>query len=193
MGKLYTYIFFLLFLFLATGCSHGYTLVSDPIPVLSPAIRLRILQDCFNIMSQISYVQEDGVDFWQNPKITATKKSGDCEDQAIYFQYLLYQRGVMSEVVFGKMNQSDLTYHAWVECKIYNITFLIDPTNYVFSDKRFLQPNMYVRTDFNFHIFKKVDEYQKENNVILNLSYNDVINKVKLHFITDKSEKSDKE
>ena len=155
MRKIYTYIFLLFILIFSTGCYRNIEILT-PIPNLPVAVKFRIMKECFHISSQIQYLKEmqEGEklkDKWQSPSETIKLKTGDCEDQAIYLQWILYQRGVMSEVVFGKMQKTDEMYHAWVQCQIGSLTFVIDPANHVFSDKRFLRPEMYLRYDFNFY------------------------------------------
>ena len=98
-------------------------------------------------------------------------KKGDCEDQAIYLQYILYKRGVFLEVVFGKFRKQDPTYHAWVECRLGNARFILDPTNHVFSNRIFLTSEMYLRIDFSFYVMKKVIKHQNKNGFPLNMHY----------------------
>ena len=82
----------------------------------------------------IKYADDEGEDYWQSPRETIARGTGDCEDQAIYLHHLLAEKGIRSEVTFGA---EDLTHlksgHAWV----------LDPTRRMMTLRSNLKKHQY--------------------------------------------------
>jgi len=80
--------------------------------------------------SRVRYADDESGDYWQSPQETLARGAGDCEDQALYLHYLLLQKGLQSEVVFGieDLKQAD-SGHVWVEHYAHGEVYVLDPTN----------------------------------------------------------------
>ena len=79
--------------------------------------------------ARITYVDDEGEDYWQSPSETIARGAGDCEDQAIYLHYLLGLKGLQAEVVFGIENLKHVeSGHVWVEYPADGEVYILDPT-----------------------------------------------------------------
>ena len=65
-----------------------------------PIADRKSIMEIFDQAAGICYVSEDD-DNWQEPEKTEAEGAGDCEDKALYLQYLLHINGYKSQVVFG--------------------------------------------------------------------------------------------
>jgi len=102
---------------LLTGAFCGISCVSS------------IIESAVNEVAEIEYVDDTGGDYWQSPDQTAARRTGDCEDQAIYLHHLLRTRGIRSQVVFGIEDFRDAKFgHVWVECPADGGVYVLDPT-----------------------------------------------------------------
>lgn len=167
-------------LFFVSGCCQLYY-SSNPIPLFNPE-KIEKLRECFNIAARIPYKYETcGDDYWQTPDETINRNTGDCEDKAIYLQYLLRKEGMESEVCFGKTRISDSWYHSWVEYRyIDNIddtdnTFVIDPTNMVFVNRKYIKTGLYNKADYLPYAIDRICKYQLVNDTVINLHYTKII------------------
>ena len=91
MKKILSILFVMLFI---SGCTS----------IPDPNKNLLSIHKSFFEASKIKYKSEFEQDYWQTPLETKLLGSGDCEDQAIYLQKILKDKGWDSEVVFGKFN-----------------------------------------------------------------------------------------
>ena len=87
-----------------------------------------IIRGCLNKVAEINYLNDEN-DYWQNPKETIKKGTGDCEDKAIYFKSLIDRKGIGSKLVFGKLSEKDKSNHVWNEIDIGEKTYVIESAN----------------------------------------------------------------
>lgn len=66
-------------------------------------------------------------DYWQTPYLTWYYKTGDCEDRAILFSYILYQNGIKSimRVSQYRLPDDSKNYHAEIFVSSENKVYLI--------------------------------------------------------------------
>lgn len=100
--------------------------------------KLKYVNQCLIIAHRITYKPDLGGDYWQLPNETIDRGTGDCEDIALYFQYMLVEYGIECKFIIGCTSglpdgKSDL--HAWNEVKINNDIYIIDPTSNFIRDK----------------------------------------------------------
>jgi len=97
-----------------------------------------LVMRCFDRASKIQYQAEPkGIDYWKSPSETMRDKKGDCEDMAFYLEYLLKRQGIPCRTVMGRTNlfkvEKDnlgrIIIHAWVEYKINETPYVLDPTS----------------------------------------------------------------
>lgn len=163
-------IFSILLCIVLPGCCRLYFL-SNPVPVIDSK-KIEAMRDCFNIAASVPYKYEVcGDDTWQSPCETVSKNTGDCEDKAIYLQYLLKMKGIDSQVCFGKVEAEDEVYHAWIECINIHEVYVLDPTNMVFINRYYLKTVTYVKYDDLSYVIDKIHKYEYFNNTILNKTY----------------------
>ncbi|MDP6636901.1 MAG: transglutaminase-like domain-containing protein [Phycisphaerae bacterium] len=94
--------------------------------------------------AEIRYADDEGGDYWQSPKETIARGTGDCEDQAIYLHHLLLKKGLRSEVTFGVEDLSHLkSGHAWVEYPIEGDAWVLDPTRRLMRLRSNLKKHQY--------------------------------------------------
>ena len=99
---------------LLTGCVH--TLPRD-------------LSRALNETKKIQYKRDEiGEDYWQTVEETEKRRTGDCEDMAIYLKYLLAKRNIPSEFCVGRQFENSLP-HAWVQAERKGITYVLDPAS----------------------------------------------------------------
>jgi transglutaminase-like putative cysteine protease len=92
-----------------------------------------------NTAAAVEYAPDDPGDHWQTPEETVRRGRGDCEDLAFYLHHLLRRQGMDSMVVFGIQDVTAAeTGHAWVECRMYGETYVLDPTCRLLASRRAL-------------------------------------------------------
>ena len=89
--------------------------------------------------SRIRYVPDRENDYWQSARETEVVWQGDCEDYAIYLRDRLAKKGVKTDLVFGKVNNTDAGYHAWVEMNTKGNRYVLDAT----KNKIIVNPTRY--------------------------------------------------
>lgn len=89
------------------------------------------IQQLFNTARAFRYVTDRSGDHWQSAEETDSKRSGDCEDKAIWLFARLKQCGYTNvRLVIGKYRQIDKRYHVWVTCSdASGNTCLLDPAS----------------------------------------------------------------
>lgn len=65
-------------------------------------------------------------DFWQTPGETYFLKTGDCEDFAIFANYILKNSGLDIKLVRGKWRKESKSYHVWNEYEIGDTAYIIE-------------------------------------------------------------------
>ncbi|MDP7289077.1 MAG: transglutaminase-like domain-containing protein [Phycisphaerae bacterium] len=102
------------------------------------------LHSAMQTAATIKYADDEGEDYWQSPRETIARGTGDCEDQAIYLHHLLAEKGIRSEVTFGA---EDLTHlksgHAWVEYPLEGDAWVLDPTRRMMTLRSNLKKHQY--------------------------------------------------
>ena len=98
-------LFFLGFMVLLSPQARGENPASTPPPSLSEAVaRAATPNDVVGLMrKEFSFVEDARLfgtaDYWQKPEELWRRKSGDCEDFALFAQYALARHGIESYVV----------------------------------------------------------------------------------------------
>ncbi len=112
--------------------------------------------------SKIEYESEGEEDYWQTPKETEDSKKGDCEDMAFYLNRLLKEDGIKNRVVFG---YADLTkkedkriMHAWVEYKLNEMIYILDPVNKIMIKRNNLDKSYYLEI-IKDYLIEKLKDY----------------------------------
>jgi hypothetical protein len=71
-------------------------------------------QEAFKVATRI-FPAQDKLDYWQTPRETRERGTGDCEDLAFLLEDEAHKRGLDITVQFGKAHVSNTTFHAWNE------------------------------------------------------------------------------
>lgn len=75
------------------------------------------MEDLFNTAKSFRYVPDRGSDHWQSAEETNRRRSGDCEDKAIWlFKRLAASRAYNARLVIGRYRPLDTQLHVWVMC-----------------------------------------------------------------------------
>ena len=84
----------------------------------------------FEIARSFRYVADEGRAYWQTPEETQAKRSGDCEDTAVWLYVQLKKNGYDSaRLVIGRYRSVDRGFHVWVTLTGNDgRTFILDPT-----------------------------------------------------------------
>jgi len=113
-----------------------------------------------NTASGLRYAADEGGDYWQSPEETLRRGRGDCEDLALYLHRLLKDRGIDSIVVFGVQDVTDArTGHAWVECRMYDKLYVLDPTCRLMARREALPCHKYYPLLRQPELTEKLREY----------------------------------
>lgn len=98
---------------------------------------VKIVKEAYETVRKITNEAEPpGVDYWKLPAETLRDGKGDCEDKTFLLQQLLVKKGVKTgNVVFGwyQLNENEGYKHVWLEIKINDTQFVLDPANDVFA------------------------------------------------------------
>ncbi len=87
------------------------------------------MEELFMVARSFRYVEDRRADSWQSPEITDTKRSGDCEDKAVWLYWQLRRNGYQARLVIGKYRAFQRRLHVWVmatDPRSGN-TYLLDP------------------------------------------------------------------
>jgi hypothetical protein len=157
------------------GCNGGVPPAENSANKARPGEPVYVPEDfiaCVIDVEQIKYVADKmGHDQWQSPAQTARLGRGDCEDIAIYFQYLLQKRGYKADVVFGLRYRYSKVGHCWVEVQYEGKTYICEPRGNAFILRDSLPPWRYIRAE-NIDILKeKVSQYHERTGVYVNSAY----------------------
>jgi len=97
-------------------------------PAESPP--LESMGGLFRKARHFSYLKEVLRDDWQTPQDTETKRTGDCEDKALWLYARMRNAGYKDvKLVVGKYRRLDSGYHVWLTYTENNGNVLIlDPT-----------------------------------------------------------------
>ena len=97
-------------------------------------------------------------------KKTKKRKKGDCEDLSFYLSDLLDESGINNKVVFGHGNIEDIEnerlLHAWVEYKLNEVTYILDPQINRMFKRKDLDKKYYVEMK-DKDIERKIKRYRK--------------------------------
>ena len=92
----------------------------------------RSIASLFYEARSFRYVPDFNGDYWQSPDETASKRSGDCEDKALWLYQQLVDNGYTDvQLVIGKFRQHEFKNHVWVTCSdpSSDNTLLLDPSS----------------------------------------------------------------
>lgn len=130
-----------------------------------PIASVKSIMELFDQAAAISYVCEDN-DNWQRPETTVSLGSGDCEDKALYLQYLLHINGYKSQVVFGvEDSQNSAKMHAWVETCYNGVNYVLDPTNGFIGRRENMASGRHMPVVGHPDIAKKLRNYRKKHSI----------------------------
>ena len=108
----------------------------------------------------IEYADDGDGDYWQSPQETIARRTGDCEDQAIYLHHLLAEHGLRSEVTFGIEDLRHLkSGHAWVEYPIEGDAWVLDPTRRMMRLRSNLPRHQYYKVTDLRRVRRKLRAY----------------------------------
>lgn len=80
--------------------------------------QLEAIKSLEPLVKSIKYTSDsvqNEYDYWQSPKETLEKMTGDCEDKAILVNDSLKKMGIETKLCFGKRRKSSVLNHFWVE------------------------------------------------------------------------------
>lgn len=133
------------------------------------------LIQAFDIASSIEYESEkDGEDYWKTPLETARDRRGDCEDKALYLQFLLKARGIETRLSCGIVTIESKTGHAWLTYDSGKYRYILDPTMGMIARRDKLSPLMYIEFDREVYrkrlegLNKRIDDEKKKKNKTTN-------------------------
>lgn len=84
----------------------------------------------------------DPRDYWQTPKETLDRRTGDCEDFLFLEDSLLRDKEIKAKLRMGYKKATSENFHGWAEYRFLGRIYLIDPTENLFVDKeKFIKEN----------------------------------------------------
>ena len=88
------------------------------------------IENLFLTARAFRYVHSAFNDRWQTAEETATKRSGDCKDKAVWLYAQLRRNGYHNvHLVIGKYRPNETVFHAWVTCVDESgNAYLLDPS-----------------------------------------------------------------
>jgi len=101
-----------------------------------------------NIKYNENWTKKDFVSLTENAK----NREGVCKEQSLLLYFLLTANDIDAEFVEGYLIADNEAYrHTWVKIKIYNMSFLADPTHNIFepydsdfAKEHYLESNMLI-------------------------------------------------
>lgn len=123
----------------------------------SPALTQRSgLEELFAIARAFRYSGDRRGDHWQTPQETAQKRSGDCEDKAVWLYARLKQNGIENvRLVIGKYKSMDRSFHVWVQ--------VADPDGSIFILDPAAQKRIWRSGDFSGGFYNALYSYDGKN------------------------------
>ena len=114
------------------------------------------LEELFAIARAFRYSRDRGGDYWQTPQETSQKRSGDCEDKAVWLYAQLKQNGIENvRLVIGKHKSMDRNYHVWVQVR--------DPDGSVLILDPAVQKRIWRSGDFSGGFYNALYSYDGKN------------------------------
>ena len=114
------------------------------------------LQNLFFVAKSFRYVSDGSRDHWQTPQETEVKRSGDCEDKALWLITKLKQSGFSNlRLVIGRYRNFDKKLHVWLTYTTpTGKTYLLDPT---------IQKRVWNISDFDSKVYIPLLAYENGN------------------------------
>ncbi len=166
----------ILFAILPVGCVPTDDVTTSEPADVKPLYLPVDVMGCLVAASQIKYVPDKpGHDVWQSPRETVERQEGDCEDLAIYLQYLLKQQDVESEVVLGLKNSTLKHGHAWCELEIDGEIIIVEPGVGGIYRRKTLPRCLYIPAVNIDVVTEKVKAYHERTGVYVNSAYKKII------------------
>lgn len=106
-----------------------------------------IAYNLFFTARSFRYTSDLKGDQWQSPQITERRRSGDCEDKAVWLYAQLMQsgHGDNARLVIGKLRSHDPRLHVWVQLQTESgETLVLDPSS---------QKRIWKNTDFSSDMY----------------------------------------
>jgi hypothetical protein len=120
----------------------------------------KVVIESFEQAASIKYTADEDGDYWQRPMVTEDKGTGDCEDKALYLQYLLKSHDISCCVVFGVEDMdSSSQLHAWVECRIKGRLYVLDATNGMIARRANMPTSSHIPVIGRMDVKEKLKEY----------------------------------
>ncbi len=142
-----------------SGSPFQQRLASADFQEIAPGQRSDSLEHLFAMARSFRYVPDGKEDLWQSPFETDRRRSGDCEDKALWLYQKMKQNGFENvRLVIGRYRPMDDLLHVWV---VYEDgsgnSFLLDPA---------LQRRVWRESDFGsnfyraFYAFNGIGQYR---------------------------------
>src|SRR5262245_6689619 len=89
----------------------------------------RSIEELFAVARSFRYARELKTDRWQTPQETEARRSGDCEDKAVWLYWVLKTNGYQNVALhIGRYRSVDARLHVWVTVEDGSNEWMLDPT-----------------------------------------------------------------